>query len=88
MRRSCSLRRCGSRRVFLWRRRKPSEHLWTWTEGKAADLMNQSVEKCLEMCGLEAYADAIVGTLNVEFKKRTTIAVELVAKVRPRMCRK
>lgn len=41
------------------------------------------VEKCLEMCGLEAYADAIVGTLNVEFRKRTTIAVELVAKVRP-----
>ncbi|GJE86387.1 pleiotropic drug resistance ABC transporter [Phanerochaete sordida] len=38
------------------------------------------VERCLEMCGLEAYADAIVGTLNIEFKKRTTIAVELVAK--------
>lgn len=34
------------------------------------------------MCGLEAYGDAVVGTLNVEFKKRTTIAVELVAKVR------
>lgn len=40
------------------------------------------VEKCLEMCGLQAYADAIVGTLNIEFKKRTTIAVELVAKPR------
>lgn len=40
------------------------------------------VEKCLEMCGLEAYADAIVGTLNVEMRKRTTIAVELVAKPR------
>lgn len=40
-----------------------------------------SVERCLEMCGLEAYADAVVGTLNVEFRKRTTIAVELVAKV-------
>ncbi|KAI0089451.1 pleiotropic drug resistance ABC transporter [Irpex rosettiformis] len=39
-------------------------------------------EKCLEMCGLEAYADAIVGTLNVEMRKRTTIAVELVAKPR------
>jgi len=34
------------------------------------------------MCGLEAYADAIVGTLNVEYRKRTTIAVELAAKVR------
>lgn len=42
----------------------------------------ESVEKCLEMCGLMAYADAVVGTLNVEFKKRTTIAVELVAKAR------
>ena len=33
------------------------------------------------MCGLRAYADAIVGSLNVEYQKRTTIAVELVAKV-------
>lgn len=33
------------------------------------------------MCGLEAYADAIVGTLGVEHKKRTTIGVELAAKV-------
>jgi ATP-binding cassette, subfamily G (WHITE), member 2, SNQ2 len=33
------------------------------------------------MCGLQAHGDAVVGTLNVEFKKRTTIAVELVAKV-------
>ena len=45
-------------------------------------LASCSVEKCLEMCGLERYADAIVGTLNVEYKKRTTIAVELVAKPR------
>ena len=34
------------------------------------------------MCGLEAYADAIVGTLGVELKKRTTIGVELAAKVK------
>jgi len=34
------------------------------------------------MCGLEAYADAIVGTLGVEHKKRTTIGVELAAKPR------
>ena len=40
-----------------------------------------SVEKCLELCGLEEYADAMVGTLNTEFRKRTTIAVELAAKV-------
>lgn len=33
------------------------------------------------MCGLEAYADAVVGSLGVEHKKRTTIAVELAAKV-------
>ncbi|KAG6877003.1 hypothetical protein C0993_011111 [Termitomyces sp. T159_Od127] len=38
------------------------------------------VEECLRMCGLEAYAEASVGSLNVEFKKRTTIAVELAAK--------
>lgn len=33
------------------------------------------------MCGLEAYADAIVGSLSVEHRKRTTIGVELAAKV-------
>ncbi|KZT65216.1 hypothetical protein DAEQUDRAFT_716908 [Daedalea quercina L-15889] len=38
------------------------------------------VDKCLEMCGLEAYADAVVGSLGVEHRKRTTIGVELVAK--------
>lgn len=40
------------------------------------------VDKCLQMCGLEEYADAIVGSLGVEQRKRTTIGVELVAKVR------
>lgn len=38
------------------------------------------VEECLQMCGLSAYADAIVGTLGVEHRKRTTIGVELAAK--------
>jgi ATP-binding cassette subfamily G (WHITE) protein 2 (SNQ2) len=33
------------------------------------------------MCGLETHADAIVGSLGVEHKKRTTIGVELAAKV-------
>lgn len=32
------------------------------------------------MCGLEKFADAIVGSLGVEHKKRTTIGVELAAK--------
>ena len=41
-----------------------------------------SVDKCLVMCGLQAYAEAIVGSLGVEHKKRLTIAVELAAKVR------
>lgn len=41
-----------------------------------------SVETCLKMCGLENHADAIVGTLSVEHKKRTTIGVELAAKPR------
>ena len=34
------------------------------------------------MCGLEPYADAIVGSLGVEHRKRTTIGVELAAKPR------
>ncbi|KAI0943006.1 hypothetical protein AcW1_002753 [Taiwanofungus camphoratus] len=38
------------------------------------------VEKCLKMCGLEHVADAVVGSLGVEHRKRTTIGVELVAK--------
>ncbi|OBZ76087.1 Brefeldin A resistance protein [Grifola frondosa] len=38
------------------------------------------VEKVLKMCGLEHFADAIVGSLGVEHRKRTTIGVELVAK--------
>ena len=41
-----------------------------------------SVEQCLKMCGLEAYADAIIGSLGVEHRKRTTIGVELAAKPR------
>ena len=40
-----------------------------------------SVEKCLKICGLEEYAEAAIGSLNIEFRKRTTIAVELAAKV-------
>ncbi|KAI0074336.1 pleiotropic drug resistance ABC transporter [Panus rudis PR-1116 ss-1] len=40
------------------------------------------VEKCLKMCGLEEYADAVVGSLGVEHRKRTTIGVELAAKPR------
>ncbi|KZT04452.1 pleiotropic drug resistance ABC transporter [Laetiporus sulphureus 93-53] len=38
------------------------------------------VDKCLKMCGLEDHADAVVGSLGVEQRKRTTIGVELVAK--------
>ncbi|KDR66421.1 hypothetical protein GALMADRAFT_80772 [Galerina marginata CBS 339.88] len=37
-------------------------------------------EQCLKMCGLEAFGDAMVGSLGVEQKKRTTIGVELAAK--------
>lgn len=40
-----------------------------------------SAEKCLVMCGLAEFADAMVGTLGVEQRKRTTIGVELAAKV-------
>jgi ATP-binding cassette subfamily G (WHITE) protein 2 (SNQ2) len=38
------------------------------------------VETVLKMCGLEKHADAIVGSLGVEHRKRTTIGVELAAK--------
>ncbi|KAJ3537090.1 hypothetical protein NMY22_g5742 [Coprinellus aureogranulatus] len=38
------------------------------------------VEQCLRNCGLIEYAEASIGSLNVEFRKRTTIAVELAAK--------
>ncbi|KAF9025650.1 pleiotropic drug resistance ABC transporter [Hymenopellis radicata] len=38
------------------------------------------VDKCLGMCGLESYADATVGSLGIEHRKRLTIAVELAAK--------
>ena len=48
---------------------------------EGCSLVRSSVERCLEMCGLVDYADAVAGSLNVEFRKRLTIAVELVAKV-------
>ncbi|TFK72114.1 hypothetical protein BDN72DRAFT_957578 [Pluteus cervinus] len=38
------------------------------------------VDKCITLCGLEQYANAAVGTLDTEQRKRTTIAVELAAK--------
>lgn len=34
------------------------------------------------MCGLQDYGDAAVGSLGIEHRKRTTIGVELAAKVR------
>ncbi|KAF4579747.1 hypothetical protein EYR40_000077 [Pleurotus pulmonarius] len=43
---------------------------------------DEYADKCLKMCGLEEFADAMVGTLGVEHKKRTTIGVELAAKPR------
>ena len=41
------------------------------------------VEICLLMCGLEKYADAIVGTLGSKQRKKLTITVELAAKSKP-----
>lgn len=38
------------------------------------------VEKCLKMCGLEIFAEATIGSLGIEHRKRTTIGVELAAK--------
>ncbi|KAF8802071.1 hypothetical protein BYT27DRAFT_7308343 [Phlegmacium glaucopus] len=37
-------------------------------------------EKCLVMCGLEPFANAMVGSLGIEQRKRTTIEIELAAK--------
>ncbi|KAF8798443.1 hypothetical protein BYT27DRAFT_7320762 [Phlegmacium glaucopus] len=37
-------------------------------------------EKCLVMCGLEPFADAMVGSLGIEQRKQTTIEIELAAK--------
>lgn len=70
---SVSLRRSPSPR------RKLSTSLFL-QEYNAYSQVFISVEKCLEMCGLVAYADASVGSLSIEHKKRTTIAVELAAK--------
>ncbi|KAF9494243.1 hypothetical protein BDN71DRAFT_1431877 [Pleurotus eryngii] len=42
---------------------------------------DEYADKCLKMCGLEEFADAMVGALGVEHKKRTTIGVELAAKL-------
>ena len=50
-------------------------------ELNTADILINSADKCLKMCGLELFADAIVGSLGVEQKKLTTIGVELAAKV-------
>jgi hypothetical protein len=44
------------------------------------DLHFSSANKCLTMCGLDAFADAMVGSLGIEQRKRTTIGVELAAK--------
>ena len=39
----------------------------------------RSVDSCLKMCGLEDLADAIIETLNIEYRRRTSIAIELAA---------
>jgi ATP-binding cassette, subfamily G (WHITE), member 2, SNQ2 len=49
-------------------------------EEDEVDVFFKTFDKCLLMCGLEKYTDAIVGTLGVEHRKRLTIAVELAAK--------
>jgi len=44
--------------------------------------LEPSADQVLQMCGLGPFADAIVGSLGVEQRKRTTIGVELAAKVK------
>lgn len=69
-----------SRNPFQIRRRKPSMSLLRSPLNSLLRPYPVSVETCLKMCGLESHAEAIVGSLGVEHKKRTTIAVELAAK--------
>lgn len=78
----CSRPSSGSLRVFLIRKRKPSKFKFTPLGKLMFDSVyaRHSVETVLKMCGLEKFADAIVGSLGVEHKKRTTIGVELAAK--------
>lgn len=76
---SSSLLNSASHRMCLSRRRKHSKSSVHHYD-KCNLIIPHSVETCLKMCGLENYADAIVGTLSVEHKKRTTIGVELAAK--------
>ena len=78
----CSRRDFDSPPPFRWLRKKPS-----MSPRSISTLLLitfpfvNSVDKCLKMCGLEGHADAIVGSLGVEHRKRTTIGVELAAKV-------
>ncbi|KAF4618528.1 hypothetical protein D9613_009700 [Agrocybe pediades] len=58
--------------LFSARMRQPREV----GEGEKVDY----VEKVLEICGLTEYAEASVGSLSIEHRKRTTIGVELAAK--------
>jgi ATP-binding cassette subfamily G (WHITE) protein 2 (SNQ2) len=72
---------CASRLRYLSMKRKHSK--WSlFIKSEKVYRAVSSVETVLKMCGLERYADAIVGTLGVEHRKRTTIGVELAAKVR------
>lgn len=80
----CSPRKCASLNLYLWQRRKLSEFpLITLPVAGIDAFTHISVETCLKMCGLEAYGDATVGSLGIEHRKRTTIGVELAAKVLP-----
>jgi ATP-binding cassette, subfamily G (WHITE), member 2, SNQ2 len=42
---------------------------------------DEYASRCLKMCGLEEFADAMVYSLGTELRKRLTIGVELAAKV-------
>jgi hypothetical protein len=51
--------------LSLWRRFKPSVSSCFALHYRQFWLISFSVDKCLRMCGLEAYADAVVGLLNL-----------------------
>lgn len=78
--RSLSLRNCGNLLQSLCLKKKHSTYSFSLLVSTYAYYFC-SVDICLKMCGLEAYADAAVGSLDIEHRKRTTIAVELAAKV-------
>lgn len=77
----CSPLSYASRRRFRCPRRSHSTFCDYERDIVPTELAFISVDTCIELCGLGPYRNAAVGSLGIENRKRTTIAVELAAKV-------